>query len=127
MIEGLVNAAYEPVVPLIVRGPTGETREVDAVIDAAFNRFLTLSPTLVTELALPFIGVSRVVLAHGSEETLDMDDVTVLWDGQPPDVDAFVADATCLVGVFLLDGHVLQAPVQMQVRDGGRVVIEADE
>ena len=127
MIEGLVNAASEPVVPLIVRGPTGETREVDAVIDTGFNRFLTLSPTLVAELALPFIGVSRVVLAHGSEETLDMDDVTVLWDGQPRDVDAFVADATPLVGMSLLDGHVLQAPVQMQVRDGGRVVIEADE
>lgn len=123
MIEGLVNAAYEPVVPLTVRGPTGETREVNAVIDTGFNRFLTLPPTLVAELALPFIGVSRVVLANGSEETLDMHDVTVLWDGQLRDVDTFVADATPLVGMSLLDGYALH----MRVRDGGRVTIQADE
>ena len=123
MIEGLVNAAYEPVVPLTVRGPTGETRELDAVIDTGFNRFLTLPSTLVAELALPFIGVSRVVLANGSEETLDMHDVTVLWDGQARNVDAFVADVTPLVGMSLLDGYALH----VHVRDGGRVVIEADE
>ena len=123
MIEGLVNAAYEPVVPLTVRGPTGETREVNAVIDTGFNRFLTLPPTLVAELALPFIGVSRVVLANGSEETLDMHDVTVLWDGQLRDVDTFVTDATPLVGMSLLDGYALH----MRVRDGGRVTIQADE
>ena len=123
MIEGLVNAAYEPVVPLTVRGPTGETREVDAVIDTGFNRFLTLPSTLVAELALPFIGVSRVVLANGSEETLDMHDVTVLWDGQSRDVDTFAADVTPLVGMSLLDGYALH----VHVRDGGRVTIEADE
>ena len=123
MIEGLVNAAYEPVVPLTVRGPTGETREVDAVIDTGFNRFLTLPSTLVAELALPFIGVSRVVLANGSEETLDMHDVTVLRDGQSRDVDTFVADVTPLVGMSLLDGYALH----VHVRDGGRVTIEADE
>ena len=123
MIEGLVHAAYEPVVPLTVRGPTGETRELDAVIDTGFNRFLTLPSTLVAELALPFIGVSRVVLANGSEETLDMHDVTVLWDGQARDVDAFVADVTPLVGMSLLDGYALH----VHVRDGSRVIVEADE
>ena len=123
MIEGLVNAACEPVVPLAVRGPTGETREVDAVIDTGFNRFLTLPSTLVAELALPFIGVSRVVLANGSEETLDMHDVTVLRDGQARDVDTFVADVAPLVGISLLDGYALH----VHVSDGGRVIVEADE
>ena len=93
------------------------------MIDTGFNRFLTLPPTLVAELALPFIGVSRVVLANGSEETLDMHDVTVLWDGQLRDVDTFVTDATPLVGMSLLDGYALH----MRVRDGGRVTIQADE
>ena len=93
------------------------------MIDTGFNRFLTLPPTLVAELALPFIGVSRVVLANGSEETLDMHDVTVLWDGQLRDVDTFVTDATPLVGMSLLDGYALH----MRVRDGGRVTIPADE
>lgn len=122
MIEGRVNAAYQAIVPLIVRGPTGVTREIDAVVDTGFNRFLTLPSTLVAELALPFIGVSRVLLANGSEETLDTHDVTVLWDGQPREVDAFVADALPLVGMSLLDGYTLH----VRVHDGGRVTIEAD-
>lgn len=117
-----MNAASQAIVPLIVRGPTGVTREMDAVVDTGFNRFLTLPSALVAELALPFIGVSRVLLANGSEETLDTHDVTVLWDGQPREVDAFVADALPLVGMSLLDGYVLH----MRVRDGGSVTIESD-
>ena len=49
--------------------------------------------------------------------------VTVLWDGQPRDVDALVADTQPLMGMSLLDGHSLY----MEVEDGGRVVIQATE
>ena len=55
MIEGVVNAAYEAVVTLPVQGPAGQSREVEAVIDTGFNRFLTLPPALVAELDLPFV------------------------------------------------------------------------
>ncbi len=123
MIEGRVNAAYEPVVPLTVRSQAGDALEVSGVVDTGFNRFLTLPPSLVAELDLPLVGVSQVVLANGSEETLDMHGATVLWDGVPRDVDVLVADTTPLVGMSLLDGHVLH----MHAREGGRVVIEPDE
>ena len=46
--------------------------------------------------------------------------VTTLWDGQPRYVDAYVADAAPLIGMLLLDMHDLS----IQVRDGGRVVIQ---
>ena len=72
---------------------------------------------------LPFVGVSQVVLASGSEEMLDMHSATVLWDGVPRDVDVLVADTTPLVGMSLPDGYELH----VQVREGGRVVIEPDE
>lgn len=94
---------------------------MDAVIDTGFNRYLTLPSTLVTDLDASFLGVTRVVLANGSEETLDMHGVTVLWDGQQREVDALVADTTPLVGMSLLDGYSLY----VDVRSGGRVVIEA--
>ncbi len=96
---------------------------MSGVVDTAFNRFLTLPPSLVAELDLPLVGVSQVVLANGSEEMLDMHSATVLWDGVPRDVDVLVADTTPLVGMSLLDGYVLH----VQVREGGRVVIEPDE
>ena len=44
VIEGAVNAAQEAVVGLRVRGPSGRTRDVRAVVDTGFSRFLTLRP-----------------------------------------------------------------------------------
>ncbi len=120
MIEGVVNAAHEAVVGLPLRGPSGRDRQVDAVVDTGFSRFLTMPPALVMELDLAFTGVNRVVLADGREVTLDVYGVTVLWDGRPRDVVAYVSDATSLVGMSLLEDHSLY----VEVENGGRVVIE---
>ena len=119
-MEGVVNADYEAVITLPLRGPTGQTREVEAVVDTGFNGSLTLPPTLVMELGLPFRNCVRAVLANGSEESFDVFGVTVLWDGQPRFVLAGAADATPLVGMTLMDSHDLH----VRVMDGGRVVIE---
>ena len=121
MIEGIVNAANEAVVPLPLRGPAGEARDVDAVVDTGFTRFLTLSPSMVAELGLGFRGVNRVILADGSETTLDVYSVTVLWDGQPREVVAYESGTTPLIGMSLLHRHNLNVDVE----DGGRVVIQA--
>ena len=123
MIEGIVNAAHEAVVTIPVQGPAGQSREVEAVIDTGFNRFLTLPPALVAELDLPFVTSGRVTLADGSQASFEVYDVTVLWDGQPRDVYTYAADSMPLVGMLLLDDHDLN----IQVRDGGRVVIQAGE
>ena len=121
MIEGSVNAARETVVALEFRGPAGQVRRVDAVVDTGFSRFLTLPPSLVAELGLAFAGARLVVLADGSEVALDAYVVTVLWAGQPTDIVAYAADTTPLIGMSLLDNHSLY----VEIEDGGRVVIEA--
>ena len=121
MIEGAVNAAQEAVVRLRVWGPSGRTRYVRAVVDTGFSRYLTLPPSMVAELGLEFRGVDRFFLADGSEVTLDIYAVTVLWDGQPRDVDALEADTQSLMGMSLLSGYRLCVDVE----DGGRVAIEA--
>lgn len=41
MIEGIVNASREAVVPLTVASPAGRTQPIDAVIDTGFSGFLT--------------------------------------------------------------------------------------
>ena len=121
MIEGVVNAAYEAVITVPVQGPTGETREIEAVIGTGFNRFLTLPFSLVMELGLPFVTRGRVMLADGSETSIDTYRVTVLWDGLPRGIYAYAADSTPLVGMSLLGDHDLN----IRVRDGGRVIIQA--
>ena len=123
MIEGVVNAAYEPVVTLALQGRSGQTSEIEAVIDTGFTGFLTVTPALVTELGLDLLGTSRATLADGSEVTFPSYDVAVLWEGQPRYVLADAADTMPLVGMRMLDRHNLN----IDVEDGGRVVIQARE
>ena len=123
MIEGVVNAAYEPVVVLDLQGPSGQASEIEAIIDTGFTGFLTVTPALAMELELALEGTSRATLADGSEVTFDVYDVAVLWDGQPKYVLADAADTTPLVGMRMLDRHNLN----INVEDGGRIVIQAKE
>ena len=121
MIEGVVNAAFEPVVTLAVQGPSGQTSEIEAVIDTGFTGFLTVTPALAAELELDLRGTGRATLADGSEVTFPQYAVAVFWDGQAKYIEADAADTTPLVGMRLLDSHNLN----IDVEDGGRVVIQA--
>ena len=121
MIEGMVNAAYEPVVTLVVQGSSEQSVEIETVVDTGFTGFLTVTPALARELSLALEGTSRTTLADRSEVTFDVYDVAVLWDGQPRYVLADTADTTPLVGMRLLDRHTLSIDIEY----GGRVVIQA--
>ena len=120
MIEGVVNADYEAVIPLTLRGPTGQTREVEAVIHTGYNGVLMLASSLAADLELPIAGKGFAVLANGSEEEFDVYKVTVLWDGQERQLDTYVSDTTPLVGMLMLDGHILAVDVE----EGGSVTIQ---
>ena len=121
MIEGAVNAAYEAIVPLRIQGLEGQTRDINAVVDTGYSGFLTLPAALVDELGLPFAHVSQAFLANDEEVTFEVHKATVLWDGQPRDIEADVTGSTPLVGMLLLDKHNLNIDVEA----GGRVAIQA--
>ena len=120
MIEGVVNTFYEPVVPLALRGATGRTLEVEAVIDTGYNGLLTLPSSVVAELGLPHRGYGEASLGDGSVVSFDIYGVTVLWNGQPRQIEADQSDTTPLVGMLLLDRHNLN----IEVERGGRVLIQ---
>ena len=119
MIEGSVNARLEAVVRLSLRGPQGPEREVDAVIDTGYNGYLTLPPSLVAALELPYLLSSGARLADDTEVGFSVHGVTVLWDGRSRRIEADAVGSAPLVGMALLEGHDLS----VQVREGGRVVI----
>ena len=121
MIQGVVNDAYEAVVAISLRGPAGQARDIEAVVDTGYSGFLTLPTALVAELGLPFAYIGRAFLANDDEVSFDVHDVTVLWDGQPRHIKADATGSTPLVGMLLLDGHTLN----IEVESGGSVVIEA--
>ncbi len=123
MIEGVVNAAHEAVVTLHLQEPQGRTRAIEAVVDTGYSGFLTLPTELVTELGLPFAYMGQALLANDAQVDFDVHYVTVLWDDQPRDIEADATGSTPLVGMLLLDRHNLN----IEVVDGGRVVIQARE
>ena len=121
MIQGEVNAAYEAVVTLPLKDPEGRTRDIEAVVDTGYSGFLTLPPGLIDDLGLPFAYMGQAFLANDAEVDFDVHYVTVLWDGQPRDIEADATGSTPLVGMLLLDGHSLN----IEVESGGPVVIKA--
>ena len=121
MIEGVVNAALEGVIPLSVSGPTGQARDIEAIVDTGYDGFLTLPYALVQELGLPFETSGRATLADGSEASFNVHRGTVPWDTELRNIDVDVSETTPLVGMSLLEWHRLV----VDVRDGGRVAIEA--
>lgn len=120
MIQGEVNASYEAVVTLSLRGPEGQSQDIEAVVDTGYSGFLTLPPALVTKLELPFAYIGRALLANDDEVSFDVHDVTVLWDGRPRPIKADATGSTPLIGMLLLARHNLN----IEVESGGRVVIQ---
>jgi clan AA aspartic protease len=93
---------------------------IDAVIDTGFTGALTLPPSLVKKLRLPWDNVGRGTLADGSECLFEIYRATIIWDRSARGVLVSETDSDPLVGMELLEGFELK----MQVRPGGKVAIK---
>jgi clan AA aspartic protease len=121
VITGVVNANREAIIYLVVRGPNGQEREIEAVIDTGFTGFLTLPFSLIVSLGLIWRGQAQATLGDGSLHQFDVYGATVIWDGQGQIVETDAADTVPLIGMGLLYGHDLH----IQTVEGGTVTIEA--
>jgi clan AA aspartic protease len=120
MITGVVTASLQAIIRLTVRGPEGQEREVEAVIDTGFDGTLTLPPALIAALGLAWHRRGRALLADGSESLFDIYEATVVWDGEPRRIAVDEADIDPLVGMSLLYGYELI----VQAVESGSVIIQ---
>jgi len=121
MITGVVTPDREAVFRLVVRGPQGQKRRVEAVIDTGFNGFLTLPHRLVAALHLPYHSGALATLGDGSTVALRKYEATLLWEGQDRDVLVLESAGGSLAGMSLLYG----SRMTLDIVDGGPVTIEA--
>ena len=121
MITGAVNTKREAIIQIVVQGPNGQAREIDAVIDTGFTGFLTLPSALIVSLDLLWRGQAQAELGDGSLHQFDVYEATVIWDSQIRTVETDAADTMPLIGMALLYGYDLH----IQAVEGGRVTIEA--
>jgi clan AA aspartic protease len=119
MVTGVVNAALEATLRIVVLDTRGQPSEIETVVDTGFSGFLTLPPPLIAALALPWLCRQLGVLADGQVHIFDVYNATIIWDGQPRTVEVEAVDAQPLLGMALLRGHDLR----VQVVPGGPVCI----
>ncbi len=99
MITGVVSAYLEALVRLTVRSPGGQEQEIETVIDTGFDGTLSLPPTLIAALGLPWRRRGRALLADGRESLFDMYEATIVWDGTPRRIAVDAADTDPLLGM----------------------------
>ncbi len=117
MISGFVTTRLEATIPLAVRNDSGETQELEAILDTGFSGSLTLPPAIIRELALPWRTYGNAKLANGKEELFDIYSGTVIWGGEARKILIEAAETPPLVGMALLLRHELR----IQVTAGGTV------
>ena len=120
MITGTVNASGEAMLRIV--GDLGTQRSViDAVIDTGYTGYLTLPPSAITSLNLPWRGSEEGILGDGSTQMFDVYSATIIWDGEFKTIKINESDTDSLLGVGLLYGY----EVCIQTINGGVVTIKA--
>ena len=120
MIVGAMNTQREAIVRLVVVGPGGQERQIEAVLDTGYTGSLTLPSAVASDLLLPFRGRGSVLLGDGSESEFDIHEATVAWAGERRLVAIDVAETDPLLGMGLLLGNELL----IQVVTGGAVALQ---
>lgn len=119
MLAGSVNAFREAILRVILRGPGGVEREIEAVVDTGYDGALTLPPSLIGDLGLPFRRRASALLGDGTRSVHDVHEGVVLWSGQARRIAVDAAETDALLGMALLEGHELT----IQVIAGGLVSV----
>lgn len=120
MIVGVVDTYHQALIRLIVQGLGGQELEIEVIIDTGFSGSLSLPPSLIAILGLPFRRRGRAVLADGKEIIFDIYEATVLWDGRLRRMAVDEAETDPLLGMGLLYGYELT----IEVVSGGSVIIK---
>jgi clan AA aspartic protease len=117
MIFGIVNADFEPIIPLSICGSDGKVYTQEAIVDTGFNGWLSLPPDLIAELNLKWKRRGRAILGDGTECVFDVYEAVLVWDGNMLTIPIDEADSEPLAGMSLMEGYQLT----VQVFEGGHV------
>ncbi|MBW4690231.1 MAG: clan AA aspartic protease [Lyngbya sp. HA4199-MV5] len=121
MITGTVNASGEAMLRIVVGGLGTQRIVVDAIIDTGYTGYLTLPPSAIASLNLPYRGSEEGILGDGSAQVFDVYSAAIIWDGEFKTIKVNESDTASLLGVGLLYGY----EVCIQTINGSAVSIKA--
>jgi clan AA aspartic protease len=120
MITGVVNVNGEAIVRIVVGDLSNQRVVVDAIIDTGYTGFLTLPPSTIAELNLPWRGSEEGILGDGNTQMFDVYSAKVIWDGGFRTIKINESNTISLIGVGLLYGY----EVCIKTISGGMVTIK---
>lgn len=132
MIRGEISPEEEALIPIRLRGSNGDEVELQAILDTGFNRFLTLSPTWIEALALPFLTTVPVRLGNKQMDEAAVYEGRIFWNGQwkKVEVQDQESEEPPLLGMAMLRGCFVTMRVaepEQRPADSGEVLIEPME
>jgi clan AA aspartic protease len=110
MITGVVTDNRQAFIRVIVRGPSGNQQEIEAITDTGFDGWLSLPSSIIVPLDLVWRRRGRAQLADGSESIFDIYEAMVIWDGEARRIPVDQAGTAPLVGMSLREGYKLTVP-----------------
>jgi clan AA aspartic protease len=120
MIRGRVDAQRQALVQLEIQRSDSLFETIEAVVDTGFDGQLTLPSQTIGELGLEQDQEANVILATGSQETLNAWNGSMLWHDQLRDVQVLEANGVPLLGMELME----DSQLTIQPRINGSVLIE---
>jgi len=120
MIEGTVNEDREAMISILILGPTGRERLIDAVIDTGSNGRLTHLNSIIDELELPWVRTAGGTLADDRKILFEVYRATIIWDGNQKTTRIDHAESIPLVGMALMENYELK----VQCRHEGKVTLK---
>lgn len=132
MIRGEITEDEEALIPIRLRGSNDDEVELQAVLDTGFNRFLTLSPTWIEALALPFLSTVPVRLGNKQMDEADVYQGRIFWNDQwrRVEIQDQESEELPLLGMAMLRGSFVTIRVvdpEQRQADPGEVTIESVE
>ncbi|MBX3057089.1 MAG: clan AA aspartic protease [Anaerolineae bacterium] len=112
--------AHHPLLKVGFQLPGQPGLSIEFAVDTGFVGYLTLPPTAVQMLNLPFLRRVTANLADDSVIHVSVHVATIHWDGQDQEVEVLATGVRPLLGTLLLHGYELN----VQFTEGGLVSIE---
>jgi clan AA aspartic protease len=105
---------------VLTRPPGQPGVSLEFAVDTGFVGFLTLPPSAIQAMNLPFVRRIPANLADDSTIHVSVHSLTIEWSGEEREVEVLATGSRPLLGTLLLDGFELLA----QFMDGGLVTAE---
>lgn len=119
MINGIV-VGFQARMGIIIYPPNRAEIEIECVVDTGFEGFLTLPPSVVTELKLPYVAPIDANLADNSRIVTNVHQGKIFWNGVERVIPILAMGRRPLIGTALLvDLH-----LGIDFCEGGTVLVD---